>query len=199
VEAGGDFGAGVVGENHNVLALTVGGEEAADAAKLKRFGGYDFGEESLGVVEKFLGLGAAIRVVEDRRIPTTQLPSVEERRPVDEGNQVLKSDVFSRFENNHAGLRGCGDVFVGKFGGVGDGFGEGEHRFGGLAIRVVGAELFVVVRELFQELGFLLGVEQRAGNIDGAGGIEDMDNAAAVVVGHFHGGVGAAGSGSADH
>ena len=88
---------------------------------------------------------------------------------------------------------------MGEFRGVGDGFGEGEHRFGGLAIRVVGAELFVVVRELFQERRFLLGVEQRAGDIDGAGGIEDMDDAAAVVVGHFHGGVGAAGGGAADH
>ena len=95
MEARGDFGAGVVGENHDVLALAVGGEEAADAAELERVGGYDFGEEGLGVVEKFLRLGAAIRIFENRRVAATQFPSVKERRPVDEGNQVAERDVFS--------------------------------------------------------------------------------------------------------
>jgi hypothetical protein len=58
----------------------------ADAAEFERVIIDDFGEEFLGVVEKFLRLGAAIRIVEDRRIAAAQFPSVEKGRPVDEGN-----------------------------------------------------------------------------------------------------------------
>ena len=102
---------------------------------------------------------------------------------------------------------------------VGDA-GAGEFRLGGLVIgpievRLVGAgffdgdgglldlvevfpEAFVFLGGLGEEAGPLVLGEEGGGDGDGAGGVEDVDEGAGVVLGDLDGGVGGGGGGAAD-
>ena len=61
------------------------------------------------------------------------------------------------------------------------------------------AELFVIGRELFKKSRLLLLAEERADDIDRAGGVEHVDNPGRVVLGDFDSGVRAACGGAADN
>ena len=88
MERGQDLGAGVVGVELDIVAHGVGGEEAINAARGEQFPADDVVQQFLRVLEELPGLG----LFQDGRVAPAQLPGVEERRPVDEGDEVGEGD-----------------------------------------------------------------------------------------------------------
>src|SRR6266853_397024 len=81
-----------VGVQLDVVADAVGGEQAINASSGQQLCVGDVGQKFLRVSEKFAGFFAVPGVIEDRRITSAEFPGVEERRPVNEGDEVGEED-----------------------------------------------------------------------------------------------------------
>src|SRR6266566_2425420 len=88
MERGEHLSARLVGVQLDVVADAVGGEQAINATSGQQLCVGHVGQEFLRVSEKFAGFFAVPGVIEDRRITSAEFPGVEERRPVDEGDEV---------------------------------------------------------------------------------------------------------------
>ena len=71
----------------HVLTDAIGGEQSIDTAWLKQLLADNFVEQLLRVGEEFAGFLAMFLVVQDCRIAAAQFPGVEERGPIDEGDE----------------------------------------------------------------------------------------------------------------
>src|SRR3989442_11856156 len=81
-----------VGVQLDVVADAVGGEQAINAASGQQLLAGHVGQKFLCVSEKFAGFFAVPGVIENRRITSAEFPGMEERRPVDEGDEVREGD-----------------------------------------------------------------------------------------------------------
>src|SRR5207344_273230 len=99
--------------------------------------------------------------VEDPRIGPLQLPGREERRPVDEGNDVGEIDLL---EHARAREGRAGDLVGAPVDGraAATGFGQGEERLARPLLLVGAAELLLVDAVLGCELLALLGTLELA-------------------------------------
>src|SRR6185503_9764483 len=86
--------AGGIGEKLHVIADTVGGEEAKDAARLDELVVDDAGEQLLGVSEEFARFLAIFFVLQDGGVTAPEFPSVKEGRPIDERNECGQGNIF---------------------------------------------------------------------------------------------------------
>src|SRR5437868_15482318 len=68
--------------------------ECENAARGEKFLGANLLQQLLRVIEKLARLFAHDRIVEDRRIASTQFPGMEERRPVDVSDEIVESDCL---------------------------------------------------------------------------------------------------------
>ena len=84
------FRARFVHIDFDVVSDTVGREEAVDATRSEQLAADDLVQQCLRVVEQFLGLRADGRILEDFWIAPAQLPGVEERRPIDERDNLIE-------------------------------------------------------------------------------------------------------------
>ena len=82
----------LVGVEEDVVALGIGGEESVHAAGLEAPLGHDAIQQLAGILVEPAGLGADHGVIEDRRKLPLQLPGLEERRPIDVGNELRQGD-----------------------------------------------------------------------------------------------------------
>ena len=90
MEGGQDVRARRVGVQFDVVAGAIRGEQSIDAARLQQSLADHLFEQFPGVGEKFARFFAVPLVIQYGRIPPAQFPGVEERRPVDERDEVLQ-------------------------------------------------------------------------------------------------------------
>ena len=139
-------------------------------------------EHRLRVVEELLRLRADLVVLEDRRIAPGQLPGLEERRPVDVGDQLGEAVVGKRARAEERRLRRLVAVPV-DLEAVGARRRERDAALGGLVAQVRLAHLGVLGADLADVgLALALGQELRH-DADGAAGVEHVDRLPLRVVG----------------
>ncbi len=88
----------LVGKDQNVVALRIGGPEPGDAGCPQPLLLHDAAQHRLRIGEQAARGRSVFFVIEDRRIFALELPGREERRPVDERDQL-----GDRIIREHAG------------------------------------------------------------------------------------------------
>ena len=122
---------------------------------------------------------ADLRVLEDLRVGTAELPRREERRPVDALDKLRQRVVLER-SNAEEGRPRWRDARPVQLDAVGTCFGDGQAPLGDGPLFPLAADLVVLLSD-FRRVGIPpLGVHERTHNTDGARGIADVDDRAAV-------------------
>ena len=87
------LGASLIGVEQHVVAAGIGGKKSIHPSGLQRLVSHNFFEHRRRVGEQLRGFCADHRIGEDSGILPAQLPSHEERGPVDIGNERLQRHV----------------------------------------------------------------------------------------------------------
>ena len=123
--------------------------------------------------------GAETRVVEDRRVGAAQLPGREERRPVDERDELGERIVVERAQPEEGRTRRRDRRPVDRHV-VGAGLGDGQPLLLGSRPGALAADRLVLVADPGHERVAPVGLDQGAGDADGARRIDDVDDRARV-------------------
>jgi hypothetical protein len=113
VEAGDFGGAGLVGPDHDVVAVGIGGPEADDPLGREPFLLDDPLQHRLRVLEQILRRLADDLVLQDQRIAADQFPAGEEGRPVDVVGEVLQIPAVEGAHAEEGRLAGQGSRRLG--------------------------------------------------------------------------------------
>ena len=186
----------LLGIDHDVVALRLRRPEADHALGRERALRHQLLQHRLGVVEEGLGGRSDLLVGEDRRIPPDQLPGGEERRPVDEGNELGDRNLDGLLAQERRLHRRMLDEirFERPRPCVGDRDALLLRPPTGMAL----ANLRVVGRNIRRHLG-LVSTEQRRGDTDRAARVDHIDRLPGVIGRiDLHGGMDARGRRAAD-
>ena len=137
------------------------------------------------------------RIFENLRVRAGKLPGLEERRPVDIGNQLFQRIVAQHCEPRRARCRRLAGRPVGGEAKA-PGFGDRQQRPGAFFVPVLGADLLVVGAHAGDIAVALFGREQVLHHAHRAGGIRHINHRAGIVRRDLHRGVRTRGGGAAD-
>ena len=162
---------------HDVVSLAVGPPEAVGGARLQAPGSDDLIEQLVRVGEQLASLRSEVRVVEDLRIGTLQLPRGEEERPVDDRAEFLERGLQRARAREGRRRDVVGAPRDRRL--VLERDAIGEQR-GLLSLLVLSSELRLELAVPLVEGDLAVGVEQRRDHPDHAGGVDDVDHGMGV-------------------
>ncbi len=188
----------LVAEHEDVVALGIGRPEADHGRRAEPFLVDDLLQHRLRVLEERARRLADLGVVEDRRIFAGQLPGLEERRPVDIGDELGKRKILEQPRAEEARLRRRVIRPV-ELRGIGARGLERQPQLVLLRARMRGGDLGVFVADVGDIGRPLLRRHQALRDADRAARVGDIDRLPAPVVRmDLHRRMDAAGGGAAD-
>ena len=168
----------------------VGRPEPHDGVRPEEPLTHDAIEQGQGVAVEVTRRRAQARIVQDRRVGAAQLPGREERRPVDDLAELVERVAREGPQADEGGARGI-DLRPVDPQAVGAGLVQARPA---LPLPLAGpfaADALVLLADPRHEAVVPVGLHERAGDADGARGIQHVDHGPRVRGGDLHRGVGA--------
>ncbi len=173
------FLAVVVAPDRDVVAIAVRGPEAHDRAGRQPPLGDEPLEQRERVAMEIASGSTQPGVVQDRRVGPAHLPGREERRPVDEVDELGERVVGERSRSEECGPgrghRGPVDRHV-----VGTGLGDGQPLLPGPRSGSIAPDRLVLVADPGHERVAPIGLDERPGHADRPRRIDDVDDRSRV-------------------
>ena len=195
----------------HVVADTICGKQAVHSTRLKQLPFDNFREQLLRIGEELACLLSVLFVPQNRRVPPTQFPGVEKRRPIDKWDNIFKRNLKAldrallrvwkpsrprrdkRARTDKLRLR---QIVVLQFRRAGASLFNADQLqfFPGM----LGAEPLVLRSDLSHETGFSFRAYETADNRNGAACVQYMNDGMLVAWRNLHRRVGLARSGPAN-
>src|SRR5258707_5789414 len=181
----------------DIITGTIGRPDPVDSFGSDKAAVHDVLKEFLRIFKQLVSLGTHLWIIENRRESSAQFPSMEKWRPIDVRNQFIERLAGNRGRSAKAGSINLSRAPIDRFFSLSGNFNREQSLTVGLLLKL-NAKLVLFLSIFRGEARFEIVAQQRRHHTSGSRRIQHMNNRSGIVQRDFHGGMGAAGSGSAD-